>query len=65
MTTPINPRNTEPAFVRALRWIKNRTTIRSRILLACLAISTITAALGGYASIGIRHAGDMVVKTFD
>ena len=33
--------------------------------MACLAISTITAALGGYATLGIRHAGDLVVKTFD
>src|SRR6202140_2940707 len=40
-------------------------TIRTRILIACLAISTITAALGGYATVGIRHAGDLVVKTFD
>src|SRR5215217_4590307 len=42
-----------------------RGTIRTQILSACLAISMITAALGGYATLGIRHAGDLVVKTFD
>src|ERR1700686_1365879 len=40
-------------------------TIRTQIFMVCLAISTITAALGGYATLGIRHAGDLVVKTFD
>ena len=33
--------------------------------MACLAISTITAALGGYVSLGIRHAGELVVRTYD
>lgn len=31
----------------------------------CLALSAIAAALGGYATLGIRHAGDLVAKTFD
>ncbi len=57
------------AFFRIWGWVSRRFwtggTIRSRILMACMAISTITAALGGYAAVGIHHAGDMVVKTFD
>src|ERR1700694_249703 len=57
------------SFVCMSRWVSrfsaHRGTIRTRILMACLAISTITAALGGYATVGIRHAEDLVVKTFD
>ena len=40
-------------------------TIRGRILVAFLLMSTITAALGGYAIWGIRDAGTLVRKTFD
>ncbi|MEW6436145.1 MAG: EAL domain-containing protein [Pseudomonadota bacterium] len=40
-------------------------TIRGRILTAFLAMSVITAALGGYAALGIRRAGVLVSKTFD
>jgi diguanylate cyclase (GGDEF)-like protein len=50
---------------RFSRFVAIRGTIRTQILTACLAISMITAALGGYATLGIRHAGDLVVKTFD
>ncbi|MGA2792280.1 MAG: EAL domain-containing protein [Roseiarcus sp.] len=40
-------------------------TIRGRILIAFLAMSVITAALGGYAALGMQHAGALVAKTFD
>ena len=40
-------------------------TIRGRILVAFLAMSVITGALGGYAALGMRHAGVLVAKTFD
>jgi len=40
-------------------------TIRGRILVAFLLMSTITASLGGYAIWGIRDAGTLVRKTFD
>src|SRR5579872_3339684 len=40
-------------------------TIRGRILIAFLVMSVITAALGGYATMGIRNAGLLVDKTFD
>ena len=40
-------------------------TIRGRILVAFLIMSVITAALGGYAIMGIRNAGVLVDKTFD
>ena len=40
-------------------------TIRGRILIAFLAMSLITAALGGYAALGIRRAGVLVTKTYD
>ena len=40
-------------------------TIRGRILVAFLVMSVITAALGIYATFGIRHAGVLVDKTFD
>jgi hypothetical protein len=33
-----------------------RGTIRGRILLAFLAMSVITGALGGYAAVGVKHA---------
>src|ERR1700685_2629386 len=40
-------------------------TIRGRILVAFLIMSVITAALGAYATLGIRNAGVLVDKTFD
>ncbi len=40
-------------------------TIRGRILIAFLVMSMITAALGAYASFGIKDAGILVDKTFD
>ena len=40
-------------------------TIRTQILVCYLLMSTITAALGFYAMHGIKHAGDLVAKTFD
>ena len=40
-------------------------TIRGRILVAFLIMSMITAALGAYATYGIKDAGILVDKTFD
>src|ERR1700751_5186315 len=40
-------------------------TIRGRILIAFLIMSVITGGLGIYATMGIRHAGVLVDKTFD
>jgi diguanylate cyclase (GGDEF)-like protein/PAS domain S-box-containing protein len=40
-------------------------TIRGRILIAFMVISAITAALGGYATYGIKDAGILVDKTYD
>src|SRR5882672_320154 len=40
-------------------------TIRGRILVAFLIMSMITAALGAYATMGVRNAGILVDKTFD
>ena len=40
-------------------------TIRGRILVAFLVMSMITAALGGYATFGIKDAGLLVDKTYD
>ena len=42
-----------------------RMTIRGRILIAFLVMSMITAALGGYATWGIKDAGVLVRKTYD
>ncbi len=42
-----------------------RGTIRTQILICCLLMSAITASLGVYATLSIRHAGDLVAKTFD
>ncbi|RXG86752.1 EAL domain-containing protein [Bradyrhizobium zhanjiangense] len=47
------------------RLIIVRGSIRTGILIFCLAMSAIAAALGGYAALGIRHAGDLVARTFD
>ncbi len=40
-------------------------TIRGRILVAFLVMSMIAAALGSYATMGIRNAGTLVNKTYD
>jgi diguanylate cyclase (GGDEF)-like protein len=40
-------------------------SIRTGLLIFCLAMSAIAAALGGYATLGIQHAGDLVARTFD
>lgn len=40
-------------------------TIRTQILVCYLLMSAITAALGFYAMQSIKHAGDLVAKTFD
>jgi len=40
-------------------------TIRGRILIAFLVMSMITAAVGGYATFGIKDAGILVDKTYD
>ncbi len=40
-------------------------TIRGRILIAFLAMSVITAALGAYTTLGVSNAGMLVDKTFD
>jgi diguanylate cyclase (GGDEF)-like protein len=50
---------------RATRLASRCVTIRGRILVAFLIMSVITAALGGYAVMGIRNAGVLVDKTFD
>ncbi len=42
-----------------------RVTIRGRILVAFLIMSMITAALGGYATMGIQDEGVLVQKTYD
>ncbi len=41
------------------------TTIRGRILIAFLVMSMITAALGYYATLGVKDAGVLVDKTYD
>ena len=40
-------------------------TIRGRIVVAFLVMSMITAALGGYATLGMKDAGVLVDKTYD
>jgi len=50
---------------RLLAAMPVKGTIRTQILVCCLLMSAITAALGVYATSGIRHAADLVAKTFD
>jgi diguanylate cyclase (GGDEF)-like protein len=50
---------------RVVRAASHCMTIRGRILVAFLIMSVITAALGGYAIMGIKNAGVLVDKTFD
>src|SRR5437868_450280 len=61
MSLLIDRRNRE----RAPPFVGIRSTIRTQIVIACLAFSTISATLGGYAALGIHHAGDLVARTFD
>src|SRR3974377_1538536 len=49
----------------ASRASRLRMTIRGRILIAFLVMSVITAAVGAYATMGVRNAGLLVDKTFD
>jgi diguanylate cyclase (GGDEF)-like protein/PAS domain S-box-containing protein len=50
---------------RGVSWAPSLRTIRGRILVAFLVMSVITAALGAYATLGVREAGVLVSKTFD
>jgi diguanylate cyclase (GGDEF)-like protein len=50
---------------RIARGVSRLGTIRGRILIAFLAMSVITGALGGYAALGMMRAGVLVAKTFD
>ncbi|WP_338830536.1 EAL domain-containing protein [Bradyrhizobium sp. 27S5] len=50
---------------RLSRFALTTGSIRAQILIFCLAMSAIAVALGGYSILGIRHAGDLVAKTFD
>ncbi|MGB6751371.1 MAG: hypothetical protein WBE82_17175 [Xanthobacteraceae bacterium] len=50
---------------RSARTAAHCMTIRGRILVAFLIMSVITAAVGGYAVMGIKNAGVLVDKTFD
>jgi len=50
---------------RLLAAVTVKGTIRTQILICCLLMSAIIAALGVYATSGIRHAADLVAKTFD
>ncbi|WP_024508439.1 EAL domain-containing protein [Bradyrhizobium sp. ARR65] len=50
---------------RFSRYVLTQRTIRTQILIFCLAMSAIAAALGAYATLGIRHAGLLVARTFD
>jgi diguanylate cyclase (GGDEF)-like protein/PAS domain S-box-containing protein len=63
---------TSPASPARSRWARRASraaafcmTIRGRILVAFLIMSMITAALGAYATKGIKNAGVLVDKTFD
>lgn len=47
------------------RFVSARGSIRIAILCFCLAMSAIAVSLGGYSVLGIRHAGDLVARTFD
>ncbi|MBR1218869.1 EAL domain-containing protein [Bradyrhizobium sp. U87765 SZCCT0131] len=47
------------------RLLASVSTIRNQILIAFLAMCIVTAVMGTYATLGIRHAGELVAKTFD
>src|SRR5215475_1812377 len=65
--------NREKGYRAAFQWASawptrfalTGSSIRIQILIFCLAMSAIAVALGGYATLGIRHAGDLVARTFD
>jgi len=70
MRSPIDNTAAGSASARlAGRWLPRLvatfSTIRSQILIACLAMCIVTAVMGTYATLGIRHAGELVAKTFD
>src|SRR5260370_18999500 len=46
------------------RLAPGRGSIRTQILIFCLAMSAIVVALGAYATLGIRHSGDLVARPF-
>ncbi|WP_407167226.1 EAL domain-containing protein [Bradyrhizobium sp. ORS 111] len=50
---------------RVSRVALTKGSIRTQILIFSLAMSAIAVALGGYSVLGIRHAGDLVARTFD
>ena len=56
------PRSASSPSARAGAWF---ATIRGQILLAFLAMSAITAGLGGYATSGIRDADQLISDMFD
>src|SRR3954471_17092330 len=60
-----HPNTFRSISARLPRLLEARGSIRTGIMIFCLAMSAIAAALGGYATLGIRHAGDLVAKTFD
>jgi diguanylate cyclase (GGDEF)-like protein len=66
-STMIAPRPTEPDWRSGTttHFVSLLGTIRGRILIAFLAMSLITGALGGYAALGMKRAGVLVAKTFD
>ena len=59
--TPVLP-DPDVAPRRSRRVAAKLTTIRSQILVAFLAMSLITGALGGYAASNIRYAGVLVAR---
>ncbi|WP_426437279.1 EAL domain-containing protein [Bradyrhizobium genosp. P] len=66
----INPKMGSVAAFRLVsgrlsRLALTKGSIRTQILIFCLAMSAIAVALGGYSILGIHHAGDLVAKTFD
>jgi diguanylate cyclase (GGDEF)-like protein len=64
-TKPLWPRFVSACRRAALRPIAAARTIRGRMFVAFLVMGTITAALGGYATLGVRDAGILVNKTYD
>jgi diguanylate cyclase (GGDEF)-like protein len=52
-----------PLFRSRTLWVTR--TIRGQILLAFLAMTVITGALGAYASYNIRYGGELVAETYD
>ncbi|QPF84208.1 EAL domain-containing protein [Bradyrhizobium genosp. L] len=53
------------AAARLSRTALTKGSIRIQILIFSVTMSAIAIALGGYSIVGIRHAGDLVAKTFD